>query len=339
MLSGCNDDNLSEYFITFDSNGGTVVEQLRVYEGNRIVEPNDPIKENYDFIGWYSDEALTTEYNFDDPITKGALLYAKWGNLDPNKFIVAFNTNGGLLISDLLIDDGTTVNEPINPTKDFYVLIGWYSDSSFTNVYDFENPVVEDITLYAKWEFDIGDPVDLSTLPYFEYLSVNNPVITITIEDFGIIEIELFPDVAPNTVNNFIMYIQDGDFTNNSFHRVIEDFMIQGGNTNSTTCPIDGDFSTNGVTNTLEHFRGVISMARTSYPNSATSQFFIVHENSHFLDGSYATFGGMISGFNLLDYIAQVDTNSYDGPLESVVIESITVELNGYVPSTPVCAE
>ena len=339
MLVGCTDNNLSEYYITFDSNGGTIVDQVLVYEGNLIVEPISPVKENYEFAGWYLDTDLSMEYNFDDPITKSELLYAKWVSEDPNQSIVSFNTNGGSLISDLLIDYGTSVNEPSNPTKDFFVLVGWYVDSAFTIVYNFESPVIENIILYAKWEFDIGDSVDLTTLPYYEYLSESNPVITITIEDVGIIELELFPDVAPNTVNNFIMYIQDGDFTDNTFHRVIENFMIQGGNTYSTTCPITGDFSSNGVINNLEHFRGVISMARTQDFDSATSQFFIVHENSYFLDENYATFGGLISGFDVLDAIAEVGTNFADAPLELVVIESITVDLNGYVALDPVCAD
>ena len=150
--------------------------------------------------------------------------------------------------------------------------------------------------------------------------------------------LELFPSVAPNTVNNFIMYIENGDFTNNSFHRIIENFMIQGGDTSSTTCPINGDFEENGVTNDLSHNRGVISMARTFVMNSATSQFFIVHNDSTFLDGSYATFGGLVDGFNVLDYIAGVSTNTSNAPLETVVIESITVDLNGYVLIDPVCA-
>ena len=339
LLSGCPDDTIYEYTVTYNTNGGSAIDSEILIGGQYVIRPADPTRENYTFEGWYAEAGLTIEFNFDTNYNNDVDLHAKWESTDANSNEVTFVTNGGRAIGSVSVGMDMTVIEPINPYKEYFVLVGWYLDQELTTLYDFETIVNEDFTLYAKWEFDIGDPVNLTTLPYYEYLSSNNPVVTITIKDFGIIELELFPDVAPNTVNNFIMYIQDGDFTNNSFHRVIENFMIQGGNTYSSTCPITGDFTSNGVTNDLEHFRGVISMARTSYPDSATSQFFIVHADSHFLDENYATFGGMISGFNLLDYIAQVDTNASDGPLDTVVIESITVELNGYVPSTPICAE
>lgn len=181
------------------------------------------------------------------------------------------------------------------------------------------------------------EEIDYSQFPYESYLSTENPIVTITIENYGEIVLQLFPNVAENTVNNFIKYIQDGDYSNSTFHRVIEDFMIQGGIVSQPNCAIKGEFSTNNVANDLNHYRGVISMARTGYVNSATSQFFIMHKTSPHLDGSYAAFGGMISGFDVLDAIATVNTNSSDAPKSSVVIKSITVDLNGYVVSDVVC--
>ena len=179
---------------------------------------------------------------------------------------------------------------------------------------------------------------DLSGLPYAEYLSKNNPVVTITVKDMGTIRIQLFPEVAQNTVNNFIRYIQTGSYTGSSFHRVIEDFMIQGGIVSQTNCSIRGEFPSNGITNDLKHHRGVISMARTSINNSATSQFFIVHQNSFFLDPNYASFGGVISGFDVLDQIASVQTTLTDAPVNSIIIENITVNLNGYTVAQVNCA-
>ncbi len=150
--------------------------------------------------------------------------------------------------------------------------------------------------------------------------------------------LELYPDVARNTVDNFIKYIQANDYADSTFHRVISGFMIQGGIIDSTNCSIKGEFSKNGVTNDLSHVRGVISMARTSVMNSATSQFFIVHADSAFLDVNYASFGMLLTGFDILDLIAIQETNAGDAPTEDIVIESITVELNGYTPGTVICA-
>lgn len=179
----------------------------------------------------------------------------------------------------------------------------------------------------------------LDTLPYYEYISLNNPEVTITIKDMGEIKLQLFEEVAPNTVYNFVKYIQDGAYSGSTFHRVIENFMIQGGMVADTTCVIKGDFAANGVDNPLAHDRGVISMARTSVMDSASSQFFIMHATSSHLDGMYAAFGGVVSGFNILDYIATIDTDSYDGPTTDVVIESITVDLKGNDFPDPVCVD
>ena len=173
---------------------------------------------------------------------------------------------------------------------------------------------------------------------YKEYFSKSNPVVVITVKDMGEMTLELFPDVAPNSVNNFIAYIQNKDYSGTTFHRVIEGFMIQGGIIDNTSCPIAGEFSSNGFANDLSHYRGVISMARTSVKNSATIQFFIMHQDSFHLDGNYAAFGGLTRGANILDEIAAIATGSADNPLLGVIIESITVDLNGYDPDEPVCA-
>lgn len=152
-----------------------------------------------------------------------------------------------------------------------------------------------------------------------------NPIVVISIEDYGDISVELYKDVAPITVENFISYVEDGAYDGSTFHRIIENFMIQGGIVDDTRDAIQGEFSSNGVTNDLSHTRGVISMARTSIKDSATSQFFIVHQDSTFLDGDYAAFGMMIDGFDVLDQIAAVSTNVFDAPLSDVTITSISI--------------
>ncbi|PAT02038.1 hypothetical protein CI105_04025 [Candidatus Izimaplasma bacterium ZiA1] len=164
------------------------------------------------------------------------------------------------------------------------------------------------------------------------------PVVTIVVEDYGTITVELDPNIAKNTVDNFLMYVQDNAYTGTTFHRVIEDFMIQGGMVDVSKCPIKGEFSANGVENNLSHEAGVISTARTNDPNSATSQFFIMHKTNTGLDGNYAAFGKVVTGLDIVDQIAVVNTTTSDTPVEDVVISSITVDLNGYKPGTPKCA-
>jgi peptidyl-prolyl cis-trans isomerase B (cyclophilin B) len=164
-----------------------------------------------------------------------------------------------------------------------------------------------------------------------------NPVVTIEVEGFGTMVLELYYDKAPNTVQNFVALAKEGYFDGSTFHRVIEDFMIQGGQGASGVCPIEGEFTQNGFTNDLAHTRGVISMARTTDPNSATSQFFIVHQTSSHLDGKYAAFGMLISGFEVLDAIAAVSTDRNDAPLSTVKITSITVDTKGIDYDPPTC--
>src|SRR5690606_36114691 len=171
----------------------------------------------------------------------------------------------------------------------------------------------------------------LKDLDYYQYLNKENPVVSIKIKDLGEIKAQLFPSLAQNTVNNFITYIQDQSYDNSTFHRVIKNFMIQGGMVKNTRKAIPGEFARNGFANPLKHTRGVLSMARTAISyNSQTSQFFIMHVDYPYLDYDYASFGGMISGFDVLDQIANTPTNASDAPLTTIVIESITVNLRGY---------
>ena len=157
-----------------------------------------------------------------------------------------------------------------------------------------------------------------------------NPIVTIEMENGGIIKAELYPDVAPNTVNNFISLVNNGYYNGLIFHRVIPGFMIQGGcplgtGTGGPGWNIKGEFAANGVNNPLKHTRGVISMARSMNPNSAGSQFFIMHKDAPHLDGQYAAFGKVVAGMDVVDQIAAVRTDWNDKPITPVKMK--TVEL------------
>lgn len=166
------------------------------------------------------------------------------------------------------------------------------------------------------------------------------PIATIKIKDLGTMEIELYPSVAPNTVDNFINLANSNFYDGLIFHRIIKDFMIQGGDPsgNGTGGPgyaIKGEFSSNGEVNDLKHKVGVISMARSLSPDSAGSQFFIMTSDSPHLDGEYAAFGRVISGMDVLTEMSVVQTNSNDKPSSEVVIESITVDTKGKTFNEP----
>lgn len=163
---------------------------------------------------------------------------------------------------------------------------------------------------------------------------MQNPIITIEMEDGGIIKAELYPDIAPNTVRNFISLVKKGFYDGLIFHRVIEGFMIQGGCPNGTGTggpdyTIKGEFKSNGFENDLHHAPGVLSMARAMHPNSAGSQFFIMHKDAAYLDGEYAGFGKVIEGMDEVDKIATCATDFSDRPLEAQRIKSMTVETFG----------
>jgi len=166
-----------------------------------------------------------------------------------------------------------------------------------------------------------------------DYSSESNPIVTLTMESGEEIEIELYPEVAPNTVANFISLVEDEFYDGLIFHRVIPGFMIQGGDpegigTGDPGYNIHGEFKSNGFDNDLVHERGVISMARTQDPDSAGSQFFIMVDNSPHLDGEYAGFGKVISGIEIADNIVSVDTDQ-EKPKKDQVIESMTVDTKG----------
>lgn len=153
----------------------------------------------------------------------------------------------------------------------------------------------------------------------------------IEVEKFGTIEVELYKDVAPISVDNFVKLANKGFYNGLTFHRIIKGFMIQGGcpKGNGTGGPgysIKGEFAANGINNPIKHERGVISMARAMDPNSAGSQFFIMHKDAPHLDGQYAAFGKVSQGIEVVDAIASVNTNYYDAPLEKVVIKSISIK-------------
>lgn len=163
---------------------------------------------------------------------------------------------------------------------------------------------------------------------YSEFLNDENPEVVLTIKDMGAIKLQLFPSVAPITVKNFLKLVDEKFYDGLTFHRIIKDFMIQGGDPEGTGMGgskenIKGEFASNRVDNQLSHSRGVISMARSMMPNSASSQFFIMHKDGTYLDGDYAAFGAVIDGIEVVDKAASVKTDRSDRPLNNVIIESI----------------
>ena len=163
---------------------------------------------------------------------------------------------------------------------------------------------------------------------------MSNPIVTIEMEDGGIIKAELYPDIAPQSVRNFVHLVQQGFYDGLIFHRVISGFMIQGGDPdgNGTGGPgyhIYGEFRQNGFDNRLKHTRGVLSMARAMMPNSPGSQFFLMHADAPHLDGGYAAFGKVTEGIEVVDRIASVRTGRNDRPLEPQVMKKVTVETFG----------
>lgn len=161
-----------------------------------------------------------------------------------------------------------------------------------------------------------------------------NPVVTITMENGDVMKAELYPEIAPISVNNFISLINKEYYNGLIFHRVIRGFMIQGGCPNGTGMggpgySIKGEFSTNGFANDLKHTEGVLSMARSMMPNSAGSQFFIMHKTSPHLDGQYAAFGKIIEGMDIVNKIAETATDYSDRPMEEQKIQSMTVDTFG----------
>ena len=166
---------------------------------------------------------------------------------------------------------------------------------------------------------------------------MTNPIVTIEMENGGVIKAELYPEIAPNTVANFVNLVQSGFYDGVIFHRVIPGFMIQGGDPTGTGAggpgyAIKGEFARNGFRqNNLRHTRGVLSMARSMMPNSAGSQFFIMHADYPALDGQYAAFGRVIEGIEAVDHVAATPTDASNRPLQEQAIETIRVETNGVI--------
>jgi len=168
-----------------------------------------------------------------------------------------------------------------------------------------------------------------------------NPFVTIELADGRIMKAELYPEYAPNTVNNFLSLVQKGYYDGLIFHRIIEGFMIQGGCPDGTGMGgpgyrIKGEFTKNGVNNTLKHTEGVLSMARSQHMDSGGSQFFIMHKPSPHLDGQYAAFGKVIEGLDIVDALAKTPTDHSDRPRQEQKILKMTADLNGYEFEEPV---
>ncbi len=165
-------------------------------------------------------------------------------------------------------------------------------------------------------------------------INLSNPIVTFKLNNGKTIKAELYPEIAPNTVNNFVSLVSKGYYNGLTFHRVIYGFMIQGGCPDGTGMggpgySIRGEFSGNGFENNLKHTEGVLSMARSMMPDSAGSQFFIMHKNAPHLDGQYAAFGKVIEGMDAVNEIAESDTDYSDKPLDPQIMEEVTVETFG----------
>ena len=173
---------------------------------------------------------------------------------------------------------------------------------------------------------------------------MSNPIVTFEMENGKIFKAELFPEKAPNTVNNFLSLVNKGYYNGLIFHRVIAGFMIQGGDPNGTGTGgpgyhIKGEFASNGFAqNDIAHVRGVLSMARAMAPDSAGSQFFVMHEDADYLDGQYAAFGRVIEGMEVVDEIANIKTDWHDRPYEDQKMKSVTAETFGIVYGEPIKA-
>lgn len=167
-----------------------------------------------------------------------------------------------------------------------------------------------------------------------------NPIVTFEMENGDVMKAELYPEIAPNTVKNFVSLVNKGYYDGLSFHRVIKGFMIQGGCPDGTGMggpgySIKGEFSQNGFANDMVHEEGVLSMARSMSPNSAGSQFFIMHKNSPHLDGAYAAFGKITEGMDNVNKIAETATDYSDKPLEAQIMKKVTVDTAGETYEEP----
>jgi peptidyl-prolyl cis-trans isomerase B (cyclophilin B) len=247
---------------------------------------------------------------------------------------IEFDTRSEDTIDAMTVKEGSTIDLPV-PEKEANNFIGWY-DVSTQTLFTSADEVEKDTVLYAKYE-------PMENVDYHQYHKDTNPIVTIEIRGYGVMRLELYPDIAPNTVTNFIHHIESGYYDGLTFHRIIEDFMIQSGRGGAVDCNIEGEFGYNDFANPLSHSRGVISMARTQVYDSASTQFFIVHvtsaRNVSALDNQYAAFGGLLSGFSILDAIATTETYTDDGPIDDIVITKMTVDTKDINYGEPDCIQ
>lgn len=238
----------------------------------------------------------------------------------------------GMTVVDAIASVYTDTNN--KPTKDVVIKSIRFVDPSSIEV---DTSVSSDIFEESKEKETLSEYLDFEQIDLSEISSLDNVskavdktnYVMLDIEDYGKVVIRLFPEVAPITVANFKELVDDGFYDGLTFHRIIENFMIQGGNpegdgSGGSDEEIYGEFTSNGFENNLEHIRGVVSMARSNDPDSASSQFFIVHKDSPHLNGSYAAFGYVVYGMDVVDEIAATDTYSDDQPIQKVTISSAT---------------
>lgn len=291
-LIGCNgneEESEIEFFdVVFYTNGGSLIDYITVEKGKTLTLPEDPTKTGLIFAGWFLDNNTFNESATDyltSPILQGATVYARWQS---SIVTVQFESNGGSEVADIEVGYNESIPQFDSPTKDGYYFYGWFLDESFSQsaYHLFYYPVQEEVTLYAKWT-EVND----------------NPKVAITLFNDMQIRLELYPEIAPVTVANFLALVNEGYYTNTIFHRIIANFMIQAGmlsfeddnlSYKETKPTIIGEFSSNGHENNLAHTLGVISMARTTVKDSASAQFFICSATSPHLDGEYAAFGKTI---------------------------------------------
>ncbi len=234
--------------------------------------------------------------------------------LQAKTYTIEFNTNNGSLIDEIKIEENTNISIPTEPTRAGYIFDGWYLDNaSFIQSAEatLNAPITSDITIYARWIE--GEPI-----------MTNNPKIVITLDDGRQIKLELYPEIAPISVANFLNLVDSGYYTNTVFHRIIRNFMIQAGSLEynddklgykAQVPTIKGEFASNNVPNNLAHTLGVISMARASNNDSASSQFFICSATYPSLDGQYAAFGKTLDNASnqVILELSYSNTTTYSG--------------------------
>ncbi len=252
-------------------------------------EMAEPTKPDYTFQGWYLDKDFQNQLEpFDEPPKNNVSVYAKWRPVGK----ISFVTNTSAKIDDIIAGYGNTIYVPRNIKKPNYIFDGWYFDNNTFQQSAEEilnSSITNNHTVYAKWKYT--------------YFKPGNPRVVINLADGRKIKLELFPEVAPISVENFLRLVDEGYYTNTVFHRIIDNFMIQAGmlefsNEELGYKPqqpnIKGEFSANGVENDIQHTFGVISMARAQGNDTASAQFFICSATSPHLDGQYAAFGKTI---------------------------------------------